>query len=174
MKFVPAISPWAVGPLKNDLGGYDITIYDDESKKNDQSKYYIPGLGGENAHIFVMTNPQSISANKIYIIAQTGISEHLSASQQNPVLSNIKVEPLSNIVGLKIYNASILGDIMTITRDDASKFIVAIEQYQQIKNYYQAGGEVNERMQNDLSNICSTIAQTTGYSVESAANDIEE
>ena len=128
-----AIIPGAVGPLKNDLGGYDITIYDDESKKNVQSKYYIPGLDGENTLIFVMTNHQSILANKIYIISQTDISEFFSAPQQNPVLSDIKVETLSNIVGLETYNASILGDIMTMTRDDASKFIVAKNNINKLK-----------------------------------------
>ena len=178
IEYVPAFAPGAVDPLKNELGGYYITIYNDESKKDVQNKYYIPGLGGETARTLVMTDPQSIAANKLSVIAQTGSSEYLSVVEQNPILSNVKVEPLSNIAGLETYNVSIWGDTIPMTKDDATKFTVAIEQYQQIKNYYQAGGEVNERMQNALSNICNTIAKTTGYSIESIAtqlgNDIEE
>lgn len=178
IEYVPAFAPGAVDPLKNELGGYYITIYNDESKKDVQNKYYIPGLGGETARTLVMTDPQSIAANKLSVIAQTGSSEYLSVVEQNPILSNIKVEPLSNIAGLETYNISIWGDTIPMTKDDATKFTVAIEQYQQIKNYYQAGGEINERMQNALSNICNTIAKTTGYSIESVAtqlgNDIEE
>lgn len=178
IEYVPAFAPGAVDPLKNELGGYYITIYNDESKKDVQNKYYIPGLGGETARTLVMTDPQSIAANKLSVIAQTGSSEYLSVVEQNPILSNVKVEPLSNIAGLETYNVSIWGDTIPMTKDDATKFTVAIEQYQQIKNYYQTGGEVNERMQNALSNICNTIAKTTGYSIESVAtqlgNDIEE
>ena len=178
IEYVPAFAPGAVDPLKNELGGYYITIYNDESKKDVQNKYYIPGLGGETARTLVMTDPQSIATNKLSVIAQTGSSEYLSVVEQNPILSNVKVEPLSNIAGLETYNVSIWGDTIPMAKDDATKFTVAIEQYQQIKNYYQAGGEVNERMQNALSNICNTIAKTTGYSIESVAtqlgNDIEE
>lgn len=178
IEYVPAFAPGAVDPLKNELGGYYITIYNDESKKDVQNKYYIPGLGGETARTLVMTDPQSIASNKLSVIAQTGSSEYLSVVEQNPILSNVKIEPLSSIAGLETYNISIWGDTIPMTKDDATKFTVAIEQYQQIKNYYQAGGEVNERMQNALSSICSTIAKTTGYSIESVAtqlgNDIEE
>ena len=178
IEYVPAFAPGAVDPLKNELGGYYITIYNDESKKDVQNKYYIPGLGGETARTLVMTDPQSIASNKLSVIAQTGSSEYLSVVEQNPILSNVKIEPLSNIAGLETYNISIWDDTIPMTKDDATKFTVAIEQYQQIKNYYQAGGEVNERMQNALSSICNTIAKTTGYSIESVAiqlgNDIEE
>lgn len=178
IEYTPAFAPAAVDPLKNELGGYYVTIYDDESKKNVQKKYYIPGLGAETARTLVMTNPETIAANKLSIIAQTGVSEYLSVTEQNPILSNVKVEALNSVPGLELYNVSIWGETVPMTKSDATKFTVAIEQYQQIKNYYKAGGEVNERLENALSKICNDIAQTTGYSVESVAmqlgNDIEE
>ena len=178
IEYTPAFAPAAIDPLKNELGGYYITIYDDESKKNVQNKYYIPGLGNETARTLVMSNPETIAANKLAIMAQTGTSEYLSVSEQNPVLSNVKVSPINNIPGLEVYNVSIWGEDIPMTKEDATKFTIAIEQYQQIKNYYQAGGEANERMQNALAKICKDIAETTGYSVEAVAtqlgNDIEE
>ena len=178
IEYVPAFAPAAVDPLKNELGGYYITIYDDESKKNVQAKYYIPGLGGETGRTLVMNNPETIAANKLSIIAQTGTSEYLSVAEQNPVLSNIKVTTLNNTPGLEVYNISIWGEDIPMTKADATKFAVAIEQYQQIKNYHKAGGQTNERMENALVKICKDIAETTGYSIESIAtqlgNDIEE
>ena len=178
IEYTPAFAPAAVDPLKNELGGYYITIYDDESKKNVQNKYYIPGLGNETARTLVMSNPETIAANKLAIMAQTGTSEYLSVSEENPVLNNVKVSPINNIPGLEVYNVSIWGEDISMTKEDATKFTIAIEQYQQIKDYYQAGGEANERMQNALAKICKDIAQTTGYSVEAVAtqlgNDIEE
>ena len=153
-------------------------IYDDESKKNVQAKYYIPGLGGETGRTLVMNNPEVIAANKLSIIAQTGNSEYLSVVEQNPVLSNIKVTTLNNTPGLEVYNVSIWGEDIPMTKADATKFTVAIEQYQQIKNYHKAGGQANERMESALVKICKDIAETTGYSIESVAtqlgNDIEE
>ena len=178
IEYVPAFAPAAVDPLKNELGGYYITIYDDESKKNVQSKYYIPGLGGETGRTLVMNNPETIAANKLSIIAQTGSSEYLSVTEQNPVLSNVKITTLNNTPGLEVYNVSIWGEDIPMTKADATKFAVAIEQYQQIKNYYKAGGQTNERIENSLAKIRKDIAETTGYSVEAVAtqldNDIEE
>ncbi len=178
IEYTPAFAPAAVDPLKNELGGYYITIYDDESKKNVQAKYYIPGLGGETGRTLVMNNPETIAANKLSIIAQTGTSEYLSVAEQNPVLSNIKVTTLNNTPGLEVYNVSIWGEDIPMTKADATKFTVAIEQYQQIKNYHKVGGQTNERMENALVKICKDIAETTGYSVEVVAaqlgNDIEE
>ena len=178
IEYVPAFAPAAVDPLKNELGGYYITIYDDESKKNVQAKYYIPGLGGETGRTLVMNNPETIAANKLSIIAQTGTSEYLSVAEQNPILSNIKVTTLNNTPGLEVYNVSIWGEDIPMIKADATKFTVAIEQYQQIKNYHKAGGQTNERMENALVKICKDIAETTGYSIEAIAtqlgNDIEE
>lgn len=178
VEYTPAFAPAAVDPLKNELGGYYITIYDDESKKNVQAKYYIPGLGGETGRTLVMNNPEVIAANKLSIIAQTGSTEYLSVAEQNPVLNNVKVTTLNNTPGLEVYNVAIWGEDIPMTKADATKFTVAIEQYQQIKDYYQAGGQVNERMKNALAKICKDIAETTGYSVEAVAtqlgNDIEE
>lgn len=178
IEYVPAFAPAAVDPLKNELGGYYITIYDDESKKNVQSKYYIPGLGGETGRTLVMNNPEVIAANKLSIIAQTGSAEYLSVAEQNPVLSNVKVTTLNNTPGLEVYNVALWGKDIPMTKADATKFAVAIEQYQQIKNYHKAGGQTNERMENALVKICKDIAETTGYSIESVAtqlgNDIEE
>lgn len=178
VEYTPAFAPAAVDPLKNELGGYYITIYDDESKKNVQAKYYIPGLGGETGRTLVMNNPEVIAANKLSIIAQTGNAEYLSVAEQNPVLSNVKVTTLNNTPGLEVYNVSIWGEDIPMTKADATKFAVAIEQYQQIKNYHKAGGQTNERMENALVKICKDIAETTGYSIESVAtqlgNDIEE
>ena len=178
VEYTPAFAPAAVDPLKNELGGYYITIYDDESKKNVQSKYYIPGLGGETGRTLVMNNPETIAANKLSIIAQTGSSEYLSVTEQNPILSNVKITTLNNTPGLEVYNVSIWGEDIPMTKADATKFAVAIEQYQQIKNYHKAGGQTNERMENALVKICKDIAETTGYSIESVAtqlgNDIEE
>lgn len=178
VEYTPAFAPAAVDPLKNELGGYYITIYDDESKKNVQSKYYIPGLGGETGRTLVMNNPEVIAANKLSILAQTGGSEYLSVTEQNPVLSNVKVTTLNNTPGLEVYNVSVWGKDVKMTKADATKFAVAIEQYQQIKNYHKAGGQTNERMENALVKICKDIAETTGYSIEAVAtqlgNDIEE
>lgn len=178
IEYTPAFAPAAVDPLKNELGGYYITIYDDESKKNVQAKYYIPGLGGETGRTLVMNNPETIAANKLSIIAQTGTTEYLSVAEQNPVLNNVKVITLNNTPGLEVYNVAIWGEDIPMTKADATKFTVAIEQYQQIKDYYQAGGQVNERMKNALAKICKDIAETTGYSIEAVAtqlgNDIEE
>ena len=178
VEYTPAFAPAAVDPLKNELGGYYITIYDDESKKNVQAKYYIPGLGGETGRTLVMNNPEVIAANKLSIIAQTGSAEYLSVAEQNPVLSNVKVTTLNNTPGLEVYNVAIWGEDIPMTKANATKFTVAIEQYQQIKDYYQSGGQVNERMKNALAKICKDIAETTEYSIESVAtqlgNDIEE
>ena len=178
IEYTPAFAPAAVDPLKNELGGYYITIYKDESKKDVDKKYYIPGLGGETGRTLVMNNPESIATNKLSIIAQTGSTEYLSVVEQNPVLSNVKVTTLNNTPGLEVYNVSIWGEDIPMTRADATKFTVAIEQYQQIKNYHKAGGQTNERMENALIKICKDIAETTGYSIESVAtqlgNDIEE
>ena len=178
IEYVPAFAPAAVDPLKNELGGYYITVYDDESKKNVQAKYYIPGLGGETGRTLVMNNPEVIAANKLSIIAQTGSAEYLSVAEQNPVLSNVKVTTLNNTPGLEVYNVAIWGKDVPMTKADATKFTVAIEQYQQIKNYHKAGGQTNERMENALVKICKDIAETTGYSIGAVAtqlgNDIEE
>lgn len=178
IEYVPAFAPAAVDPLKNELGGYYITIYDDESKKNVQAKYYIPGLGGETGRTLVMNNPETIATNKLSIIAQTGSTEYLSVAEQNPVLSNIKITTLNNTPGLEVYNVSIWGEDIPMTKANARKFAVAIEQYLQIKNYYKAGGQTNERIENSLAKIRKDIAETTGYSVEAITtqldNDIEE
>ena len=178
IEYVPAFAPAAVDPLKNELGGYYITIYDDESKKNVQSKYYIPGLGGETGRTLVMNNPETIATNKLSIIAQTGSTEYLSVAEQNPVLSNIKITTLNNTPGLEVYNVAIWGEDIPMTKANATKFAVAIEQYQQIKNYHKAGGQTNERIENSLAKIRKDIAETTGYSVEAITtqldNDIEE
>ena len=178
IEYTPAFAPAAVDPLKNELGGYYITIYKDESKKDVDTKYYIPGLGGETGRTLVMNNPEVIAANKLSIIAQTGSAEYLSVTEQNPILSNIKITTLNNTPGLEVYNVAIWGEDIPMTKANATKFAVAIEQYQQIKNYHKAGGQTNERMENALVKICKDIAETTGYSIESVAtqlgNDIEE
>ena len=128
--------------------------------------------------VIVQAKSEVIAANKLSIIAQTGNAEYLSVVEQNPVLSNIKVTTLNNTPGLEVYNVSIWGEDIPMTKADATKFTVAIEQYQQIKNYHKAGGQANERMENALVKICKDIAETTGYSIESVAtqlgNDIEE
>ena len=178
IEYVPAFAPAAVDPLKNELGGYYITIYDDESKKNVQSKYYIPGLGGETGRTLVMNNPETIAANKLSIIGQTGTTEYLSVAEQNPVLSNIKITVLNNTPGLETYNVTMWGEDIPMTKAKATRFIVAIEQYQQIKNYHKAGGQTNERMENALAKICKDIEETTGFYIDSIASelgkDIEE
>ena len=125
-----------------------------------------------------MNNPEVIAANKLSILAQTGGSEYISVAEQNPVLNNVKVTTLNNTPGLEVYNIAIWGEDIPMTKANATKFAVAIEQYQQIKNYHKAGGQTNERMENALVKICKDIAETTGYSIESVAtqlgNDIEE
>lgn len=178
IEYTPAFAPGAIDPLHNELGGYYITIYDDDTGKKVKGKYYIPGFGGESARVITMTNPEVIAANELAIMAQTGTSQYLSVSEENPILGNVRISPISTIAGLEVYNVDIWGSTIPMTKGDASKFAVAMEQYYQIKNYYISGGEVNERLQNALTKICTDIAETTNLDIEVVAQklgqDIEQ
>lgn len=165
IEYVPAFAPGAVDPLHNTLGGYFITIYHDDSGKKGTDKYYIPGFGGENARLLIMSNPEVIAANELAIMTQTNSFKYFSLNEDNPILGNVKVSPLSAIAGYEIYNVDIWGTTIPMNKKDSSKFAVAITEYQQIKDYYQAGGEQNERFKSALSKVCSDIAETTGEDV---------
>ena len=165
IEYTPAFAPGAVDPLHNTLGGYFITIYNDDEKKSVKSKYYIPGFGGENARLMIMSNPEVIAANELAIITQTNTQKYFSISEENPILGNVRISPLSAVAGYEIYNVDIWGMQIPMDKKESSKFAVAISEYQQIKDYYQAGGEENERFKNALSKVCNDIAETTGVNV---------
>ena len=170
--YTPAFAPAAIDPLHNTLGGYYITIFKDDSGKEVAAKYYIPGFGGEDARLAIMNNPTTIATNNLAVMRETGTSKYFSVAEQNPILGNVKISPVINIAGSEVYNVNIWGIDVAMNKSDATKFSVAMTEYQQVKDYYQAGGEVNDRLQNALTKICTDIAETTNLNVEVVAQKL--
>ena len=170
--YTPAFAPAAVDPLHNTLGGYYITVFKDASGKEVDTKYYIPGFGGEDARLAIMNNPTTIATNNLAVMRETGTSKYFSVAEQNPILGNVKISPVINIAGNEVYNVNIWGIDVPMNKSDATKFSVAMTEYQQVKDYYQAGGEVNNRLQNALTKICTDIAETTNLDIEVVAQKL--
>ena len=176
--YTPAFAPGAVDPLHNTLGGYYVTVFKDDSGKEVKDRYYIPGFGGEDARLLIMNNPETIATNNLAVMKETGTTKYLSVSEQNPILGNVKISPIIDIAGSEVYNVDIWGLTIPMNKAYATEFSVAMAQYQQVKDYYQAGGEVNDRLQNALTKICADIAETTNLDIEVVAQklgqDIEQ
>lgn len=176
--YTPAFAPGAVDPLHNTLGGYYVTIFKDDSGKEVENRYYIPGFGGEDARLLIMNNPETVATNNLAVMKETGTTKYLSVSEQNPILGNVKISPIIDIAGSEVYNVDIWGLTIPMNKAYATEFSVAMAQYQQVKDYYQAGGEVNDRLQNALTKICTDIAETTNLDIEVVAQklgqDIEQ
>lgn len=165
--YKPAYAPAAIDPLKSELGGYYITIYKDDDKQKIENKYYIPGLGGEQARLEIMNNPEVIASTELVKSAQTGEIQYISVKEENPILGNIKLSTISNFANHEKFNINIWNNDIEMDKADASKFIVALESYKKIKNFHLAGGETNDMMLSALKKIYNDIAETTNYPVSS-------
>ena len=165
--YKPAYAPAAIDPLKSELGGYYITIYKDDDKQKIKNKYYIPGLGGEQARLEIMSNPEVIASTELIKSAQTGEIQYISVKEENPILGNIKLSTISNFANHEKFNINIWNNDIEMDKADASKFIVALESYKKIKNFHLAGGETNDMMLSALKKIYNDIAETTNYPVSS-------
>lgn len=178
ISYQPAYAPAAVDPLHNELGGYYITIYKDDDKKTVDKRIYVPGLGGESGRELIMTNPKVIAENDLTVAAQTGAVNFLTVAEETPVLGNISLQAVSPIAGNEIFGVNFMGDVIPMSKGDAADFIEKINNYKQIKHYYQAGGQLNARTASALNDILQTVSRTTGYDTDALnlifGNDMEQ
>jgi hypothetical protein len=176
--YQPAFAPAASDPLHNELGGYFVTIFKDDSGKEVEGEYYIPVIGGESAREMIMTNPRTIATNEVSVMTETNVPKYVSVSEENPSLGNIKITPVVSIPGNERYNIQIFGSELIAERDETITLIEDIEMYKKIKAYHLLGGEQNERQESSLRKICEDISAITGYDIFDIADllgtDIEQ
>lgn len=176
--YQPAFAPAASDPLHNELGGYFVTIFKDDSGKEVEGEYYIPVIGGESAREMIMTNPRTIASNEVSVMTETNVPKYVSVSEENPSLGNIKITPIVSIPGNERYNIQIFGSELIAEKDETITLIEDIEMYKKIKAYHLLGGEQNERQESSLRKICEDISAITGYDIFDIADllgtDIEQ